>query len=71
MSEALGYAASSAVLASFLMRSMVPLRLIALFILGVMAASLGIRAAIHIALAFFSSKQELIHAHFIAPRIFD
>jgi hypothetical protein len=30
MSDALGYAASSAVLASFLMRSMVPLRLVAI-----------------------------------------
>jgi hypothetical protein len=30
MSEALGYAAASAVLASFLMRSMVPLRLVAI-----------------------------------------
>lgn len=134
MSEALGYAASSAVLASFLMRTMVPLRLVAilsnflfisygylahihpvfvlhaallpinlarlatqgsgdaltrlsphrylapaadtvrrisLFILGVMAGSLGLLAAINIALAFFSSKQELIHAHFIAPGLFD
>ena len=117
MSEALGYAASSAVLATFLMRSMVPLRLIAilsnvlfigygylahiqpvfilhavllpinlvrlaapgngdalrrisLFILGVMAGSFGLRAAIYIALAFYSSKQDFIHAHFIALGIF-
>jgi hypothetical protein len=46
MSEVLGYAASSAVLASFLMRTMVPLRLVA--ILGnILFLSYGYVAHIH------------------------
>lgn len=46
MSDALGYAASSAVLASFLMRSMVPLRLVAI-VSNVLFVSYGYVAHIH------------------------
>jgi len=46
MSDILGYAASSAVLASFLMRSMVPLRLLAI-LSNVLFLSYGYFAHIH------------------------
>jgi hypothetical protein len=46
MSELLGYAASSAVLGSFLMRSMVPLRLVAI-LSNILFLSYGYLADIH------------------------
>ena len=46
MSEVLGYAASSAVLASFLMRAMVPLRLVAI-LSNILFLSYGYVAGIH------------------------
>jgi hypothetical protein len=46
MSDVLGYAASSAVLASFLMRSMVPLRLVAI-LSNMLFLSYGYLADIH------------------------
>jgi CRP/FNR family cyclic AMP-dependent transcriptional regulator len=46
MSDILGYAAASAVLASFLMRSMVPLRLVAI-LSNVLFLSYGYLAHIH------------------------
>jgi hypothetical protein len=66
MSEALGYAASSAVLATFLMRSMVPLRLVAI-LSNVLFMGYGYLAHIHPVFVLHAALLPINLARLAAP----